>query len=196
MTPIPSNPPKLVRTSFPPDMELLPPVHGSGRADHDYRALRTRISHAVHKVCPGWLRDHHDDLVQQGILKVHQRYDGQPVNSTLLYRVAHSVIVDEIRRHKRRQEIAMTPTTPERVAGPANKTPEAVIRGAMTGEGIQSCLGKLSEDRRRAVTLYLLGHTVPQVGEQLGFSAKKAENLVYRGLKDLRGHLEASGLTP
>jgi len=183
MTPAPSNPPEAVPVAPPP-------------LDHDYRALRTRLSFAVRKVCPGWLRSHHDDLVQQGILKVHQRYDGIPVNSTLLYRVAHSVIVDEIRRQKRRQEIAMTPTTPERVAGPMHKTPEARVRGAMTGDGIQSCLALLLEDRRRAVTLYLLGHSVPQVAEQLGFSAKKAENLVFRGMKDLRKHLESSGLKP
>lgn len=188
MTPVPSPPPEAV-----PASPLLP---AETLVSHDYRALRTRLSHAVHKVCPGWLRSHHDDLVQQGILKVHQRYDGAQVNSTLLYRVAHSVIVDEIRRHKRRHEVAMTPTTPERVAGPPHKTPEVRARGALTGEGIQECLALLSDDRRRAVTLHLLGHTVPQVAEQLEFSPKKAENLVYRGMKDLRKHLEQRGLTP
>ena len=74
------------------------------------------------------------------------------MNSSLLYRVAHSVIVDEIRRQKRRQEIAMTPTTPERVAGPPNRTPEARVGGTRTGEGIGACLALLSDDRRRAVT--------------------------------------------
>jgi CHAT domain-containing protein len=80
-------------------------------------------------------------------------------------------------------------------------TPSASLYLALQGDrvppgGAVLALGNTAEDRRRAVMLYLLGHTVPQAGELLGFGAKKAENLVYRGLADIRSCLEGKGVTP
>ena len=50
--------------------------------------------------------------------------------------------------------------------------------------------------RRLAVTLHLQGHSVPEVGRLMGWSAKKADNLVYRGRADLRECLELRGIRP
>jgi RNA polymerase sigma-70 factor (ECF subfamily) len=36
---------------------------------------------------------------------------------------------------------------------------------------------------------------VPELGRLLGWNAKKAENLVYRGLADLRGCLTEKGVS-
>jgi RNA polymerase sigma-70 factor (ECF subfamily) len=46
------------------------------------------------------------------------------------------------------------------------------------------------------VTLYLQGHTVPETARVLDWPAKRADNLVYRGLADLRQCLLAKGLRP
>jgi RNA polymerase sigma-70 factor, ECF subfamily len=46
------------------------------------------------------------------------------------------------------------------------------------------------------VTLYLQGHTVPETARILGWDAKRAENLVYRGLADLRQCLMGKGHRP
>ena len=54
----------------------------------------------------------------------------------------------------------------------------------------------MSKDRRLAVTLYLQGHTVPEAARILGWAAKRTENLVYRGLADLRQCLLGKGHTP
>jgi RNA polymerase sigma-70 factor, ECF subfamily len=48
--------------------------------------------------------------------------------------------------------------------------------------------------RRHAVTLNLQGHSVPDIGRLLGWTAKKAENLVYRGMADLRSCLSSKGI--
>jgi RNA polymerase sigma-70 factor (ECF subfamily) len=48
--------------------------------------------------------------------------------------------------------------------------------------------------RRHAVTLSLQGHSVPEIGRLLGWTGKKAENLVYRGMADLRECLEGKGI--
>ena len=162
----------------------------------DYPQIRERLAAAVRAVCPPALRDHTEDLVQQGLIRVHQRYDGGPIATALLYRVAHSVVIDELRRQRRRQEVAMTPTTPERVAGPSTGTPEALTLSSAVGATIHACVGALADDRRRAVTLYLQGHSVPESASLLGYDRKKTENLVFRGLADLRQHLTRAGLLP
>jgi RNA polymerase sigma-70 factor (ECF subfamily) len=54
----------------------------------------------------------------------------------------------------------------------------------------------MTGDRRRAVMLYLQGHSVPEAARLLGWTAKRTENLVYRGLADLRHCLRAKGHTP
>jgi RNA polymerase sigma-70 factor (ECF subfamily) len=51
---------------------------------------------------------------------------------------------------------------------------------------ILACLGQLQERRRVAVTLHLQGYAVGEVASALGWTEKQAENLVYRGLGDLR----------
>ena len=55
--------------------------------------------------------------------------------------------------------------------------------------GITDCLGRLPQPRRLAVTLFLQGYTVPEAGRLLGWTTKKTEHLVSRGLEGLRGCL-------
>jgi len=163
---------------------------------HDYQNLREEMSGAVRSVCPGWLADQADDLVQVAMMRIHRRYDDRSLNRSFLYRVAHSVVVDEIRKQRRRNEVGMTPTTPERIASPQARSPERSAVGASLGGHIVTALQQLSDDRRRAVTLYLQGHSVPEASRLLGYSRKKTENLVYRGLADLRAGLRERGIEP
>ncbi len=174
---------------------MLQPMESAATA-HDYEHLRAQVAVAVSKLCPGWLRDQCDDLVQLAVMRIHRRYDAAEINKSFVYRVAHSVIIDEIRKQKRRNEVGMTPTTPDRIASPRARSPERSAAGTKLGEHIVACLSELNDDRRRAVTLYLQGHSVPEASAVLGFSRKKTENLVYRGLADLRKHLKARGIEP
>jgi RNA polymerase sigma-70 factor (ECF subfamily) len=52
------------------------------------------------------------------------------------------------------------------------------------------------EARSMAVVLRLQGHSVPEIAAILGWAQTKANNLVFRGLKDLRRCLERKGLAP
>ena len=74
--------------------------------------------------------------------------------------------------------------------------PERAAGSRRAGEGIRGCLRRLAPDRRVAVVLHLQGHTVREVAEMLGWNAKRADNLVYRGLSDLRKCLTAKGIEP
>ena len=115
--------------------------------------------------------------------------------SSYLYKVTHSVLVDEIRRVRRRRE---TDLEEEGVAPVAvtRQDPERIAASQEIGRGIQDCLSRMSRERRLAVTLYLQGHSVPEASSVLDWPAKRTENLVYRGLADLRQCLVAKGMRP
>lgn len=168
--------------------------HEEGR-EHDYAELRARLASAVQRVCPSWMSDQAEDLVQMSLMRILRGYADAELNGSFLHRVAHSVVIDEIRRKKRRNEVHITPSLPERMRSDL-PSPEGLARGNQLGEAILACLAELLPNRRRAVTLHLQGHSVPDIAQILAFDRKQAENLVCRGIKDLRVALEGRGLQP
>ncbi|MEZ4239628.1 MAG: sigma-70 family RNA polymerase sigma factor [Myxococcota bacterium] len=158
--------------------------------------LRDKLSLQVRRVCPRWLREQQEDLVQTAMVKLIRTTSDRAFDLGFLRRVAYSVVVDEIRRQRCRSETAMSPSLPDRIASSADLSPETVARGAEIGEELLAALETLSVDRRRAVTLYLQDHAVPDVASLLGCDRKRASNLVYRGLADLRDALRARGVVP
>lgn len=166
-----------------------------------YERLRRDLSRAVARVCPGWLADRRDDLVQVAVMRVmeiERKSEGdRELKTSYLYRVAYTTLVDEIRRHRRRSEVALEEETGAPVDGmTATNDPERTAAASEIGRGIRDCLKGLLAERRMAVALRLSGHSVPEAARLLGWTAKRTENLVYRGLADLRDCLEARGLSP
>jgi RNA polymerase sigma-70 factor, ECF subfamily len=118
-----------------------------------------------------------------------------PLASSYLHKVAYSVLVDEIRKVTRRQETALDDEAAAHEAVVV-RDPEQETASREIGLGIQDCLSRLNRDRRLAVTLYLQGHSVPDAARILDWPAKRTENLVYRGLADLRECLSSKGFRP
>lgn len=169
--------------------------------------LRERIARSVARVCPRWLADQQDDLVQVATLRVLELQTasegGRQFTAGYLWRVAYTAVVDEIRRRKRRSEVSLEgcDVTPEGASlgdtlPSTEPDPESRGQGSQIGLGIRDCLERLVRARKLAVMLYLQGHTVPAAARLLEWSSKKTENLVYRGLRDLRGCLVRKGLEP
>jgi RNA polymerase sigma-70 factor (ECF subfamily) len=169
----------------------------------DVTALRQTLTRVVARVCPAWLVPQRDDLVQAATMRVLRRFtgrasgsEGEPAfTSSYLHKVAHSVLVDEIRRVRRRRETDLEEGATA-AAPPAAADPERTIGSVEIGLGIQCCLGAMNRDRRLAVTLYLQGHTVAEAARILDWPPKRTENLVYRGLADLRLCLKSKGIEP
>jgi RNA polymerase sigma-70 factor (ECF subfamily) len=157
--------------------------------------LRRRLERAVRRVCPRWLVAQVDDIVQVAVIRVLDRQKTgevpEAVSTSYLGKVAYTVMVDEIRKLRARREDEV----PEDLGDPA-PDPAAAARGAEIGAGILDCLARMVRDRRLAVTLYLQGHSVPEAARVLGWEVKRVENLVYRGLADLRGCLLDKGMAP
>jgi RNA polymerase sigma-70 factor (ECF subfamily) len=104
-------------------------------------------------------------------------------------------LIDEIRRMRRRRESPLEDGEPV-AAEQVDSNPEASATGREIGHGILDCLARLARERRLGVTLHLQGHSAPEAARILDWNTKKAENLIYRGLADLRDCLAAKGLRP
>lgn len=171
-----------------------------GDQEEEYAELREALTRSVKQVCPSWLSDRSEDIVQASMIRVMEikrRSEGKrEFASSYLWRVAYSALVDEIRRLRRRREIPLEDESGEAPWPYQDASPEEVAAGIELGKLIQDCLGRLITPRRRAVTLYLLGHTVPEAARLLGWNNKRTENLVYRGLENLRDCLKSKGLKP
>ena len=152
------------------------PQSNPPRADNlvDFARIRSSLVISVRRTCPRWLSDRADDIVQDAMLRVMEWQKkneniGEPPSS-YLWKVAYSATVDEIRRARRRRE------NPVDLA-----------------QALSRCLGRLLENRRLIVGFHLLGHTLAESEELSGWDGKKVQNLLYRGLADLRQCLSAKG---
>jgi RNA polymerase sigma-70 factor (ECF subfamily) len=168
----------------------------------DFAQLHRDLVRAVDRVCPRWMADRADDLVQVALMRVmeiQRRKEGTADFSPFyLKKAAYSALVDEIRRLRRRQEVSIEADGEESATAfdPAapEPDPERASAGRQIGRAIRDCLGGMVPPRRHAVTLSLQGHSVPEIGRLLGWTGKKAENLVYRGMADLRECLSGKGI--
>jgi len=112
-----------------------------------------------------------------------------------------SALVDEIRRRQRRPEISLDgsrePADQELHYEPrAQGDPESSASFRELGAAVRDCLNCVKRDRRLAVALYLQGHSVPETARILGWELKRTDNLIYRGLADLRQCLMRKGHRP
>ncbi|HKV10109.1 MAG TPA: RNA polymerase sigma factor [Thermoanaerobaculia bacterium] len=177
--------------------------NGPWKNPEEFLQLRKDLVRAVDRVCPRWLKDRSDDLVQVALMRVmeiQRKKEGTAeFSSFYLKKAAYSALVDEIRRLRRRQEVSIEGSSEEEDATPYDPAapdpdPERSTAGREVGRAIRDCMGTMVPPRRHAVTLNLQGHSVPEIGRLLGWTSKKAENLVYRGMSDLRDCLQSKGI--
>jgi RNA polymerase sigma-70 factor (ECF subfamily) len=172
--------------------------------EDDYALIRAALVRAVTRICPSWLSSRADDVVQAAMIRVlgiHHRSEGNAqLSPSYLRKVAYSALVDEIRRRRRLNEVPIEmddggiDPAAEQASGIPN--PEESSGGREVGKAIRDCLRRMVDARRSAVVLHLQGHSVPEIGKLMGWPGKRADNLVYRGLNDLRECLELKGVTP
>lgn len=165
------------------------------------RGIRQRLTRAINTVCPAAMAAHSEDIVQLAMLRVakvmrNQGTEGAPLPASYLWRVAYSTTVDELRKSQSRQK-TVDRAAEASIAQPQGAlAPDTSAEAEQLGSAIRDCLSGLGDNRRHAVSLYLQGHAVPETGSLLGWTRKKAENLVFRGLADLRRCLGGKGFSP
>ena len=168
--------------------------------DPHLEQIRRHLTVAVRRSCPRWLADQAEDLVQNALVKLleQRRFGGgmESYPASYLQRVAYSVVIDEVRRRLRKKEVpaaeASDPGGPAELGlAPSSGLGAGDIRAAMI-----DCLRALTGFRRVAVACRLQGYRVPEIAAFTGWTRKKAEHLVGRGLEDLRRCLESKGVRP
>jgi len=164
----------------------------------DDDALRQQLRVGVARYCPRWLTDQTDDIVHVAWLRLRAAFEkderNRPPGTSLISRVAYCATIDEIRRSRRRREVPMSDA--REIQEPVTVDPARASASREIATGIRFCLSRLTDTRKVAVTLYLQGHTAPQTGRILGWKLKKAENMIFRGIADLRRCLAGKGLKP
>ena len=174
---------------------MAPQAATSPAVDPEARRIVTR---AVERLCPSWLSADRDDIIQNTLLRLHQSAAAGEGKAALaasyIWKTAYTVMIDEIRRRGRRPEIALDDTDSALTLVRPEPSPEQVTAGREVGLAIRECLQGLVASRRAAVVLHLQGHTVREIGSLLGWTEKKAENLVYRALAGLRTCLVSKGI--
>lgn len=167
----------------------------------DYERLRGRLASAVRSICPAWLRSSEEDLIQAGMMAVmridRRREEDEGFSASYIRKVAYSAVVDEIRRLRSRKEIPLATVTDgtSSMRSPS-LGPDRRFAAREIAASIRKCLGRLVEPRQLAVTLHLLGYRRRQIADRMGWNDKRASNLVFRGLQDLRECLRALEVTP
>lgn len=169
------------------------------RSEREFAELRDRLVSTVRRICPAWMADRREDLVQVALLKVmaiaRKSEKSRQFSSSYLWRAAHSALIDEIRRLRRRKEVGLEEATDAGVALVTDQPgPEGDVVGREAGREVWDCLQGLVRPRRLAVTLHLEGYAAAQAAPLLGWNTKKVYNLVHRGMQDLRECLRAKGL--
>lgn len=167
----------------------------------DYPQLRRALMRAVGRASPAWMKEHCEDVVQVAMTKVIAAMDqGKPaeeIRLSYIARVAYNAVVDEMRRqHRRRTLRTVDLDTVSEPVDESGSTPEAHVVTARLGDEVRDCLGNIARSRRLAVALYLEGRGATEIASMFDWKRKQADNLVYRGLGDLRRCLTSKGIEP
>ncbi len=158
--------------------------------------LRRDLVRAVRRVCPRSLAADAEDLVQEAfirLLRARKLGSESTLSPAYLKKVAYSAVIDEIRRRRRR--VAVDPVTDDTLESAAEDRAVAAPDTSL-GNAMELCLQRLEPDRKRAVTLHLLGYSGSEIAHILGCNMKRADNLTHRGLAQLREYLHDMGLSP
>ncbi len=158
------------------------------------KVLRAAIARTV----PRHMELDIEDIEQEARIRLWKalaRQGPQQRLDSYIYRIGVTTAIDALRKVKARREEqlpeagdAMDPVTPPPT------WPEAVTRRREAVAAVQTCLGKLGDNRRRAVGLRLHGLTRSEIAELTGWTQAKIRNLVSRGLRDLRSCCRALGI--
>jgi len=179
-----------------PDGRAVGDAAPAATPDVDYDALRDQLARSVARICPAWLHADRDDVIQSAmlrIMKVVRAGEYHPVSpESYLWKVAFTAVMNEIRRVRRRRESSIEEALPPGRHPTAD--PDRDDERRDLGAAIQRCLARLNERRRAVVALHLTGHSVEEVTGLLGWNRKQVQNLVARGIADLRLCLRSRGL--
>ena len=173
----------------------------SARPDFDelWRKLAPHVRAAVSRHRSRDLALAADDLVQEVRIRVWNVHAGDTnarLKPSYYYKVVNSAIIDCLRSHRgtlSHSVRAENPGDPDgdeaaliEQIGSDDDGPDAHFAEQEQRARLLAAIDRLPAERRRAVTLFLQGFTVPEIAELCGCDRTRAHNLTYRGVRALK----------
>ena len=156
--------------------------------------LRCVLLASIRRRCPAWLVDQSEDIVHEAMTRVLEHTakaaPGEPVGAGYWMRAAHNEMVSEIRKRRSSLELSVVGEERDEAWHSSEPGPERLFLSRQKGWAVFHCLQGLAGPRKQAVTLYLRGYTAKDSGEILSWPVRRVQNLVFRGLRDLRSCLD------
>jgi len=163
------------------------------------------LSQTIIRLCPKNMGLEVSDIEQEARLRLwHTLQNEREIRNptSFLYRIALTATIDAVRRIKAKREEQLRlaedeeddERTPPALPSDPRNSPDLVAERRQLANKVRNAMSRLSDNRRRAVGLYLEGFSSREVADLLGWSEPKARNLIYRGLHDLRKQLCIEGI--
>jgi RNA polymerase sigma factor (sigma-70 family) len=158
----------------------------------------------IQRFCPRDLGNQLNDIEQEARIRLWRALQSEKEIRSLssyVYRIAATTTIDAVRHAKRLREDQLRlegddgedePMT--KLPAATNASPEMIAVHRDRVAKVQQALGRIADNRRRAVKLHLQGLSFQEVARLLDWTDGKARNLIYRGLDDLRRELRELGI--
>ncbi|UCG57985.1 MAG: RNA polymerase sigma factor [Phycisphaerales bacterium] len=144
-----------------------------------------------------------EDIVQEAFVRLHRQVAGHGSASvrhltTWLFRVAHNLTIDVLRKRSRRKQVPETAVDPE-VLSEKQATDELDALGEVLRQEARQValreLAQLDNEQRQVVLLKVIqGMTLRQVAEVVGVSVSLVNYRLNQGLKELARRLKKAGV--
>jgi RNA polymerase sigma-70 factor (ECF subfamily) len=178
---------KLAVSSTTDEVQLIEQVaSGDVRA---YRQLVDRYLRGIHAFTQRMLgsRAEAEEVCQETFLRLWEhagRYVPHAKPSTWIYRIAHNLAVDRLRR-RRETSAAVTPDEL-----PGGERPSGIFHERQLAQTVQRALDELPERQRSAIGLvHYQGLSNAEAAEVLGVGVRALESLLARARRQLRDSL-------
>lgn len=144
-----------------------------------------------------------EDIVQEVFIRLHRQVAGHGPGSvkrltTWLFRVAHNLTIDLLRRRSRRKSVPETSIDPAVLSEEQAADELDALGEVLRREARQVALRELAQldDRQRHVVLLkvIQGMTLRQVAEVVGISVSLVNYRLNRGLAELAQRLRKAGV--
>lgn len=171
------------------------------RREGDTECLRRRFEKLMACLLPSRQEELREDLVQEAVIRLLKSMDrhghDRGISWAFLWRVARSVVIDELGRRGTREGKGVSIDeieTAEPLPSP-DPDPAALVLAGELGNAIRRCLGGLTPDERRVMSLSLVDEEskAREIAAILGWPSKKVHNQLYTGRQKLRECLETAG---
>lgn len=180
------------RVIFVTDADLVAGLKNN--EDSAFREVVARYGDPLYGYIYSITGNHHlsEDILSETYLRMVEKIDtytfyGAPFKAWL-YRIAHNLAINAMKRERHTVEI--DPTVTVATSG----DPATTIEAQMEIEALRAALGELTEEQQQVVLLrFVAGQTSREVAEAMDKNENAVKQMLFRALRSLGRLMEAQG---